>query len=238
MEIIICNCTSALHQQWHLALSHNASIISWPIDLLYLFWFLRNNRDLKPNNIGFLKGHVKLFDFGLSRELPQLDVHMPFEMSGKVGTLRYMAVEVAMHRPYNVAADVYSWSMVCYELMTLQKPFGGWTRDMHNNLVCGKGVRPEFTTDINMQLKQLLEQCWAQKAKDRPNMRQVVDRLRIMEEEQLLLCSQAAPTQMPPQSEAGSSSGLGVFMRRGRSRWSHQFMELAYSFCIAGGAFC
>lgn len=170
-------------------------------------------RDLKPNNIGFLKSRVQLFDFGLSRELPQLDVHMPFEMSGKVGTLRYMAVEVALHRPYNVTADVYSWAMVTYELMTLQKPFGGWTRDMHNSLVCGKGVRPEFTTDINPQLKHLLEQCWSQKPRDRPNMRQVVDRLRSMEEEQLLLCHN--PHGDGPQEQPQQTGPLG-FMRRGR----------------------
>jgi serine/threonine protein kinase len=41
-------------------------------------------RDLKPNNIGFLNGHVQLFDFGLSRELPSLNLNEPFEMSGKV----------------------------------------------------------------------------------------------------------------------------------------------------------
>jgi serine/threonine protein kinase len=183
-------------------------------------------RDLKPNNIGFLKGRVQLFDFGLSRELPQLDVHMPFEMSGKVGTLRYMAVEVALHRPYNVAADIYSWSMVCYELVTLQKPFGGWTRDMHNNLVCGKGVRPEFTSDMSYPLKQLLEQCWAQKARDRPSMRQVVDRLRVMEEEQLLLCQTQTSSALgrggggdqpeQAQSQQQQAAGFGGFMRRGR----------------------
>jgi serine/threonine protein kinase len=39
-------------------------------------------RDLKPNNIGFLHGRVKLFDFGLSRELPQYDMTQPFAMSG------------------------------------------------------------------------------------------------------------------------------------------------------------
>lgn len=78
---------------------------------------------------------------------------------------------------------------------------------MHSNLVCGKGVRPEFPSDINYQLKQLLEQCWSQRSKDRPNMRQVVDRLRVMEEEQLLLCNQLAP----PQQEQGS---FGGFMKR------------------------
>ena len=41
-------------------------------------------RDLKPNNIGFLNGRVQLFDFGLSRELPRLNLEEPFEMSGKV----------------------------------------------------------------------------------------------------------------------------------------------------------
>ena len=41
-------------------------------------------RDLKPNNIGFLGGRVQLFDFGLSRELPKLNLEEPFEMSGKV----------------------------------------------------------------------------------------------------------------------------------------------------------
>jgi len=41
-------------------------------------------RDLKPNNIGFLHGRVQLFDFGLSRELPRLNLEEPFEMSGKV----------------------------------------------------------------------------------------------------------------------------------------------------------
>lgn len=43
-------------------------------------------RDMKPNNVGFLNGRVKLFDFGLSRELPSLtsNCNEVFEMSGKV----------------------------------------------------------------------------------------------------------------------------------------------------------
>lgn len=153
-----------------------------------------------------------------------MDVHMPFEMSGKVGTLRYMAVEVALHRPYNVSADIYSWAMVCYELMTLQKPFGGWTRDMHNELVCGKGVRPEFTSDIDGQLKHLLEQSWTQKPKDRPNMSQVVDRLQVMEEEQLLLCHQAVPGTLRSGGGAQSlSGGIGGLMRRGKLKVSRRW---------------
>ena len=129
-------------------------------------------RDLKPNNIGFLNGRVQLFDFGLSRELPGCDLRKPFEMSGKVGTLRYMAVEVACHQPYNVSADVYSWAMVSYEVMTYQKPFSGWTRDMHASLVCGRGVRPE-THMLPHATQAMLHSAWSQRAHDRPTMRDV-----------------------------------------------------------------
>eukprot|EP00536_Pseudo-nitzschia_multiseries_P001554 jgi/Psemu1/181197/e_gw1.19.165.1 len=102
-------------------------------------------RDLKPQNIGFSAetNSVQIFDFGLSRELPSLDTSTPFSMSGKVGTLRYMAPEVAINQPYNTSSDVYSWAIVSYELLSLEKPFDGWTRDLHEDLVCKRGVRPE-----------------------------------------------------------------------------------------------
>jgi serine/threonine protein kinase len=53
-------------------------------------------RDLKPNNIGFLNGHVQLFDFGLSRELPSLNLQEPFEMSGKVVSIHFCIVVVPL----------------------------------------------------------------------------------------------------------------------------------------------
>lgn len=144
-------------------------------------------RDLKPNNIGFLNGRVQLFDFGLSREIPQLDVNTPFEMSGKVGTLRYMAVEVACHRRYNVSADVYSWAMVCYEVLTHTKPFAGWTREMHQNLVCGRGLRPEVH-QLPADLAALLRACWSQHAHERPHMLAAMHKTRLLEDAHLLAC--------------------------------------------------
>jgi len=41
----------------------------------------------------------------------------------KGGTTRYMAPEVAGNRPYGTSSDVYSFAVVSYEIMTLEKPF-------------------------------------------------------------------------------------------------------------------
>eukprot|EP00537_Pseudo-nitzschia_pungens_P016048 CAMPEP_0172400672 /NCGR_PEP_ID=MMETSP1061-20121228/47103_1 /TAXON_ID=37318 /ORGANISM="Pseudo-nitzschia pungens, Strain cf. pungens" /LENGTH=507 /DNA_ID=CAMNT_0013134025 /DNA_START=9 /DNA_END=1532 /DNA_ORIENTATION=- len=135
-------------------------------------------RDLKPQNIGFSaeKNSVQIFDFGLSRELPSLDTSIPFSMSGKVGTLRYMAPEVATNQPYNISSDVYSWAIVSYELLSLEKPFDGWTRDLHEDLVCNRGIRPETRNTlypISDDMKLVLERAWSPIPSNRGTMSQI-----------------------------------------------------------------
>ncbi|VEU34664.1 unnamed protein product [Pseudo-nitzschia multistriata] len=139
-------------------------------------------RDLKPQNIGFSAetNAVQIFDFGLSRELPSLDTSTPFSMSGKVGTLRYMAPEVAMNQPYNTSSDIYSWAIVSYELLTLEKPFDGWTRDLHEDLVCKRGVRPDTSKTlhpISDDMKLILEKAWSPFPSNRGTMSQIAVQL-------------------------------------------------------------
>ncbi|GAX19326.1 hypothetical protein FisN_4Lh093 [Fistulifera solaris] len=147
-------------------------------------------RDLKPSNIGFLNNRVQLFDFGLSRELPTPSLDEPFLMSGKIGTLRYMAVEVACLQPYNVAADVYSWAMVAYEIMALTKPFSGWTRDMHSQMVCGMGARPPLNHHggfVATPFQAILQQAWHQMPHMRPSIAAVRHDVQILEHQQMQL---------------------------------------------------
>merc|ERR1711957_987593 len=64
-------------------------------------------RDLKPDNIGFdYNGDVKLFDFGLAKELDPLqeteDGSGLYKMSGGTGSRRFMAPEVALSEPYSL----------------------------------------------------------------------------------------------------------------------------------------
>ena len=99
-----------------------------------------------------------------------------------------MAPEVASHQVYNVSADVYSWAMVCYEIFILEKPFAGWTREMHSSLVCGRGARPECS-QLPSTIQPILEVCWNQYAYRRPAMRLVEEKMKYLEEQQLLAVS-------------------------------------------------
>jgi Protein tyrosine and serine/threonine kinase len=53
-----------------------------------------------------------------------------------------MAPEVILHNRYNLKADVYSWAMVTWELLLLQKPYYKYSKDQHLLLVCEGGDRP------------------------------------------------------------------------------------------------
>jgi len=103
-------------------------------------------RDLKPDNLGFdVRGDIKLFDFGLAKQLPD-DIDMnedSFEMSD-AGSMRYMAPEVLVHEPYNLKADVYSFSMVFWEILSLRKPFRHLTADNFVEKVCAQSERPKI----------------------------------------------------------------------------------------------
>jgi len=61
-------------------------------------------RDLKPENAGFnVRGDIKLFDFGLAKELKERDLQVPpdgYEATGLTGSRRYMAPEVRIVYPH------------------------------------------------------------------------------------------------------------------------------------------
>jgi serine/threonine protein kinase len=101
--------------------------------------------DIKPPNIGFDEdGTLKLFDFGLAKEdsPPErfssigssgnsgpLAMHILMnkptaaDCVGNTGTTRYMAPEIILGEEYGTAVDIFAASIVCWEVMTLLKPY-------------------------------------------------------------------------------------------------------------------
>ena len=134
-------------------------------------------RDLKPANIGLDEdGNVQLFDFGLSREIPDPEAgdDERFEMSGGVGTVRYMAPESSLGYRYNCKVDVYSWSMVFWEMLALEKPYDQYTRNMHREYVCVDGRRPINNHLWPSRVQRILEKAWYQNVYVRLTMDEIV----------------------------------------------------------------
>jgi len=128
-------------------------------------------RDLKPENIGFdVRGDVKLFDFGLAKELPCTgsdSENTLYKLSGQTGSLRYMAPEVALGKPYNQKVDVYSFSILLWEMLTLKIPFAGYNVSMHRKMVVESGARPKLYNSLSPNIKGLLSKCWSEKIEER-----------------------------------------------------------------------
>mmetsp|Transcript_8372 Transcript_8372/g.11989 ORF Transcript_8372/g.11989 Transcript_8372/m.11989 type:complete len:551 (+) Transcript_8372:38-1690(+) len=124
-------------------------------------------RDLKPANVGFdEKGEVKIFDFGLAREV----VDPEQRMTGNTGSLRYMAPEVARHEHYGLKADVYSFGLVLWEIMSCELPFETLNRAEHSARVVYGSERPEIDkVKQSEDLRELIMNCWDSAPQKRPN---------------------------------------------------------------------
>lgn len=139
--------------------------------------------DLKPGNIGFCSdGTLKVFDFGLAVEVqPETDSpDETFDLNGKKGTSRYMSPEVIRRERYNAKADVYSFSILLWEMLSLSKPYGGMEGNDVKEAVAHQALRPKIPKEWPSQIRMLLKYGWAKRPEDRPTMAQIKDTLEKM----------------------------------------------------------
>ncbi|TRY81559.1 hypothetical protein DNTS_012081 [Danionella cerebrum] len=82
-------------------------------------------RDLKPENILLDDdGHIKLTDFGLSKE----SIDHENKAYSFCGTVEYMAPEVVNRRGHTHSADWWSYGVLMFEMLTGALPFQGKDR--------------------------------------------------------------------------------------------------------------
>ncbi|KAK8870184.1 hypothetical protein M9Y10_008061 [Tritrichomonas musculus] len=139
------------------------------------------HRDLKPDNILIDSDfHPHITDFGLSKFY---DVNNSLKQSKVCGTSIYMAPEVVNGQcSYNGKADVYSFGMIMYEIVTELIPFpefmqGKMTEYQFNKKLIENFYRPSFTVPIKSSLKKLIEKCWRANPNDRPTFEEIFNKL-------------------------------------------------------------
>jgi serine/threonine protein kinase len=161
--------------------------LQWGRELAHAMLYLHSNcapgasvlhRDMKPDNIGLANGSIVLFDFGLSACVrSRRTFNEVYEMTGFTGTLRYMAPEVALNRPYTERVDVYSFGILLWQLASGKTPFKGFSRDEFMTVVVEGGMRPGFDSHWPNELCELIESCWEAVSESRPSFETVVSKL-------------------------------------------------------------
>jgi hypothetical protein len=91
----------------------------------------------------------------------------------------YLRTEVWLGKPYNAACDVYSFTLLLWQILTLRQPFSGIVgEEAFVETVVMNNARPPLKKTWRAPLQKVICDCWSKDLKDRMTMAQVKQQLR------------------------------------------------------------
>jgi len=117
---------------------------------------------------------VKVCDLGLSRMVTDMSMTMC------AGTPKWEAPETLESGNYTTSADVYSFGIVLWEMLTAQEPYSDIRTIFElKKQICDKKRRPDIPATCPPWLRELMKACWNPTPKKRPTFDQIVERLAL-----------------------------------------------------------
>lgn len=120
-------------------------------------------RDLKPENVILDRnGHVKITDFGLSKETDSTDE----TASTFCGTAEYLAPELVLQVPYSYPVDIWALGILTYEMILGTTPF----YHENNSRMLSKIVSndPEFPPGLDIRIVDFIQKMLTKDQHKRP----------------------------------------------------------------------
>ncbi|RHZ77889.1 hypothetical protein Glove_169g33 [Diversispora epigaea] len=162
--------------------------INWKQKLYNLHWLSSRlmeihrldivHQDFHPGNIlsPDFKRYLQISDFGLSK-LIGADPNNP-EKKNIVGVVPYIAPEVLSgEEEYTKAADVYSFGIIAYEMVTGFPPYPDIPHDNDLALKICNGLRPKIPFHIPKLITRIIMRCWDARVTNRPTFEELEDKL-------------------------------------------------------------
>lgn len=142
------------------------------------------HRDLKSQNLLVAPDlSVRVADLGLSKECWQAGP------MARVGSVQWAAPEVLLGQSYSHKSDLWSFGVVCWEVLTGKIPFDGISQQTVATQVAVEGMRLPVPSRAPKRMLRLIARCWSESPEARPEFEALLIEIQGIENE-LLACGE------------------------------------------------